>query len=71
MWPRTASNSSWAATDLFLEDKDEETVARPGSPAALERLGTPADTAEVVAFLPSVAGHLVNGQVIRAGGGIV
>ncbi|MGP3949542.1 SDR family oxidoreductase [Streptomyces sp. 7N604] len=59
------------ATDLFLEGKDEETVARLAAQPPLERLGTPADIAEVVAFLASPAGHWVNGQVIRANGGII
>lgn len=59
------------ATDLFLEGKDEQTVARLAAQPPLERLGTPADIAEVVAFLASPAGHWVNGQVVRANGGIV
>ncbi|MEU4928119.1 SDR family oxidoreductase [Streptomyces yokosukanensis] len=59
------------ATDLFLDGKDEETVARPAAQPPLERLGTPADLADVVAFLVSPAGHWVNGQVVRANGGIV
>jgi 3-oxoacyl-[acyl-carrier protein] reductase len=37
----------------------------------LDRLGTPADIAEVVAFLTSPAGHWVNGQRVRANGGLV
>ncbi|MER7876597.1 SDR family oxidoreductase [Streptomyces solisilvae] len=59
------------ATDLFLDGKDEETVARLAAQPPLERLGTPTDIAEVVAFLASPAGHWVNGQVVRANGGIV
>ncbi|MCF6526442.1 SDR family oxidoreductase [Streptomyces sp. JJ36] len=59
------------ATDLFLEGKDEETVARLAAQPPLERLGAPADIAEVAAFLASPAGHWVNGQVVRANGGIV
>ncbi len=59
------------ATDLFLEGKDEQTVARLAAQPPLERLGTPTDIAEVVAFLTSPAGHWVNGQVIRANGGII
>ncbi|WP_411577191.1 SDR family oxidoreductase [Streptomyces sp. HUAS TT20] len=59
------------ATDLFLEGKDEETVARLAAQPPLERLGTPSDIAEGVAFLASPAGHWVNGQVVRANGGIV
>ncbi|NEB03982.1 SDR family oxidoreductase [Streptomyces sp. SID13726] len=59
------------ATDLFLDGKDEETVARLAAQPPLERLGTPQDIANVVAFLVSPAGHWVNGQVLRANGGIV
>jgi 3-oxoacyl-[acyl-carrier protein] reductase len=59
------------ATDLFLDGKDEETIARLAAQSPLERLGTPADIAEVVAFLASPAGHWINGQVVRANGGII
>ncbi|MEY9212360.1 SDR family oxidoreductase [Thermobifida halotolerans] len=59
------------ATALFLDGKDEETVARLAAQPPLERLGTPGDVAEVVAFLVSERGHWVNGQVVRANGGIV
>ncbi|RLL67337.1 SDR family oxidoreductase [Streptomyces sp. Z26] len=59
------------ATDLFLDGKDEATVARLAAQPPLERLGTPEDIAEVVAFLAGPAGHWVNGQVLRANGGIV
>jgi 3-oxoacyl-[acyl-carrier protein] reductase len=59
------------ATALFLDGKDEATIDRLAHAVPLERLGTPADIAEVVAFLASPAGHWVNGQVIRANGGIV
>ncbi|WP_037067389.1 SDR family oxidoreductase [Pseudonocardia acaciae] len=59
------------ATDLFLDGKDEETIARLAAQPPLERLGTPADIADVVAFLAGPSGHWVNGQVIRANGGII
>jgi 3-oxoacyl-[acyl-carrier protein] reductase len=59
------------ATDLFLDGKDDRTVARLAAQPPLERLGTPADIAETVAFLVSPAGHWINGQVVRANGGIV
>lgn len=39
------------ATALFLEGKDEETIARMAAQPPLERLGTPRDIAEVVSFL--------------------
>ncbi|HEX3788968.1 MAG TPA: SDR family oxidoreductase [Pseudonocardiaceae bacterium] len=58
------------ATALFLDGKDEETVARMAAQPPLERLGTPADIAEVVAFLAGPKGHWVNGQIIYANGGI-
>jgi 3-oxoacyl-[acyl-carrier protein] reductase len=59
------------ATALFLDGKDEETIAKLASQPPLERLGTPADIAGVVAFLASPAGHWVNGQVVRVNGGII
>ncbi|MFI6575517.1 SDR family oxidoreductase [Nocardiopsis sp. NPDC050513] len=59
------------ATDLFLQGKDEETIARLAAQPPLERLGTPTDIAEVVSFLASPGGHWVNGQVVRANGGII
>jgi 3-oxoacyl-[acyl-carrier protein] reductase len=58
------------ATALFLEGKDDETIQRLASQAPLERLGAPADIAEVVAFLAGPA-RWINGQVLRANGGIV
>jgi 3-oxoacyl-[acyl-carrier protein] reductase len=58
------------ATALFLDGKDEETIARLASQPPLERLGQPSDIAEIVAFLAG-PGHWVNGQVLRANGGIV
>jgi 3-oxoacyl-[acyl-carrier protein] reductase len=57
------------ATPLFLDGKDEQTVARLASMPPLERLGTPADIAEVVAFLAG-PGRWVNGQVVAVNGGI-
>lgn len=59
------------ATDLFLDGKDEQTIDRLAQQAPLERLGTPSDIAQVVAFLASPAGHWINGQVVRPNGGIV
>ncbi|MGW6497657.1 SDR family oxidoreductase [Nonomuraea angiospora] len=59
------------ATELFLDGKDEATVERLAKQPPLERLGTPEDIAEVVAFLAGPAGRWVNGQVVRANGGII
>ena len=58
------------ATALFLDGKDAETVARLAAQPPLERLGEPADIAEVVAFLAG-PGHWINGQILRVNGGIV
>ncbi len=58
------------ATPLFLEGKDEQTVERLAAAAPLERLGTPADAAEAVAFLAGPA-RWVNGQVIYVNGGVI
>jgi 3-oxoacyl-[acyl-carrier protein] reductase len=58
------------ATDLFLNGKDEATINRLAAQAPLERLGTPDDIATVVAFLAGPA-RWVNGQVLRANGGII
>ena len=57
------------ATKLFLDGKDEETVSRLANMAPLERLGQPDDIAEAVAFLGGPA-RWINGQVLRANGGI-
>ncbi|HBQ34539.1 MAG TPA: 3-ketoacyl-ACP reductase, partial [Ochrobactrum anthropi] len=59
------------ATDLFLDGKSEELVARMAKMSPLERLGTPKDIAGVVAFLAGPDGAWVNGQILRANGGII
>ncbi|MBQ0987758.1 SDR family oxidoreductase [Streptomyces sp. F63] len=59
------------ATDLFLDGKTPEQMDQLAKAPPLERLGTPEDIAEVVAFLTGPAGRWVNGQVLRANGGMV
>lgn len=59
------------ATDLFLEGKTDDEIDRLAKTPPLERLGTPEDIARVVAFLTSPEGHWVNGQILRANGGLV
>ncbi|MFE1593517.1 SDR family oxidoreductase [Nocardia sp. NPDC058705] len=59
------------ATDLFLDGKSPELIDALAKNPPLERLGTPEDIANVVAFLTSPAGHWVNGQTVRANGGMV
>ncbi|MBX7270159.1 SDR family oxidoreductase [Micromonospora sp. Llam7] len=58
------------ATGLFLDGKDEQTLARIAAEPPLERLGTPDDIAELVAFLAG-PGRWVNGQVLYANGGAI
>lgn len=59
------------ATELFLTGKSAELVERMAKMPPLERLGQPDDIAGVVAFLVSPDGGWVNGQTLRANGGIV
>jgi 3-oxoacyl-[acyl-carrier protein] reductase len=59
------------ATDLFLSGKPPELVERLAKAAPLERLGKPEDVAAVVSFLAGPDGGWVNGQTLRANGGII
>jgi len=59
------------ATALFLNGKTEEMIERMSKMAPLERLGTPDDIAAAVAFLAGPDGRWVNGQTLRANGGLV
>lgn len=59
------------ATDLFLKGKPAEVVERLAKAAPLERLGRPEDIAAAVAMLVSADGAWINGQTLRANGGIV
>ena len=59
------------ATDLFLIGKSPELIDRFAKMNPLERLGTPADIASAVAFLVGPDGGWINGQVLRANGGLV
>ena len=58
------------ATPLFLDGKTEQQVEQLAHAAPLERLGTPADIAESVAFLAGPGGRWINGQILYANGGI-
>ncbi len=59
------------ATELFLDGKSADAIERLALAAPLERLGTPQDIANTVAFLISPSGGWINGQTLRANGGIV
>lgn len=58
------------ATDLFLSGKTDEQIAQFSKMPPLERLGQPEDIAGAVAFLAGPDGAWVNGQVLRANGGL-
>jgi 3-oxoacyl-[acyl-carrier protein] reductase len=58
------------ATELFLNGKSEELIQQIAKSAPLERLGQPEDIARVVSFLAGPDGGWVNGQVLRANGGM-
>lgn len=59
------------ATDLFLSGKSDELIARMAKMNPLERLGTPEDIASAVAFLAGPDGGWINGQTLRANGGMI
>jgi 3-oxoacyl-[acyl-carrier protein] reductase len=58
------------ASDLFFEGKDQETIDRFAKANPIERLGTAADTAEVVSFLAGPA-RWINGQTVYVNGGAI
>jgi len=59
------------ATALFLDGKSPELIERMSKMNPLERLGTPDDIAAAVAFLVGPDGAWINGQVLRANGGMI
>jgi 3-oxoacyl-[acyl-carrier protein] reductase len=59
------------ATDLFLHGKSQELIDRMAKMNPLERLGTPEDIAAAVSFLAGPDGGWINGQVLRANGGMI
>ena len=59
------------ATRLFLDGKPQAAVDAMSKAAPLGRLGQPEDIARAVAFLVGPDGGWVNGQTLRANGGIV
>jgi 3-oxoacyl-[acyl-carrier protein] reductase len=57
------------ATPLFLDGKEQSAVEHLAAMSPLERLGTPEDIAETVAFLAGPA-RWVNGQILYTNGGV-
>jgi 3-oxoacyl-[acyl-carrier protein] reductase len=59
------------ATSLFLDGKSPELIERMAKMPPLERLGEPEDIAAAIAFLAGPDGAWINGQTLRANGGII
>jgi 3-oxoacyl-[acyl-carrier protein] reductase len=58
-------------TDLFRAGKDDAAIARSAGMSPFNRIGTPEEVAEVVAFLASDKASWVHGQIIQPNGGMV
>jgi 3-oxoacyl-[acyl-carrier protein] reductase len=58
------------ATELFLQGKSEEQIQNFANMPPLQRLGQPEDIASVVSFLAGPDSGWVNGQILRANGGL-
>lgn len=59
------------ATELFLRGRSDAEIDALAARVPLGRIGSPDDIADVVTFLTGARGRWVNGQVLRANGGIV
>ncbi len=59
------------ATALFLDGKPQSVIDHLAKLPPLERLGTPEDIASAVAFLAGPESGWINGQILRANGGLV
>jgi 3-oxoacyl-[acyl-carrier protein] reductase len=58
------------ATELFFNGKTDEQIQNFAKMPPLERLGQPEDIANVVSFLAGPESGWVNGQILRANGGL-
>nr|WP_314357116.1 SDR family oxidoreductase [uncultured Achromobacter sp.] len=58
------------ATELFLKGKSPELIEHFAKMPPLERLGQPDDISGIVSFLASPDSGWINGQVLRANGGL-
>jgi 3-oxoacyl-[acyl-carrier protein] reductase len=58
-------------TELFRAGKTDEAKQRSAALSPFNRIGTPQEVAEVVAFLASGKASWVHGQIIQPNGGMV
>ncbi len=58
------------ATELFFKGKSPELIEHYAKMPPLERLGQPEDISRIVSFLAGPDGGWVNGQILRANGGV-
>jgi 3-oxoacyl-[acyl-carrier protein] reductase len=58
-------------TDLFRAGKTEEAKQKSAALSPLNRIGTPAEVAQVVAFLASDKASWVHGQIVQPNGGMI
>lgn len=58
-------------TDLFRAGKTEEAKQRSAALSPFNRIGTPPEVAEVVAFLASDRASWVHGQIVQPNGGMI
>ena len=58
-------------TDLFRAGKTDEMKARSAAMSPLNRVGTPAEVAAVVAFVASARASWIDGQIVQPNGGMV
>jgi 3-oxoacyl-[acyl-carrier protein] reductase len=58
------------ATKMVCDGNNRERIEKFAGMAPLERIGTPEDVANVVAFLAGPDGGWINGQTIRSNGGL-
>lgn len=58
------------ATELFLNGKTDEQIQNFANMPPLQRLGQPEDIAHIVSFLAGPESGWINGQILRANGGL-
>jgi 3-oxoacyl-[acyl-carrier protein] reductase len=58
-------------TDLFRAGKNEEALKRSAAMSPFNRVGEPAEVAEVVSFLASPRASWVHGQIVQPNGGLI